>query len=291
MTTKSSWFALGISATAWIGSPHADVQASQEATFSTKVETPTLAARYCDLHFRVVGKSGAGFVSRDGRQWTPQVVVLATNWRSVCRGNNTIVAIGSDGQLRTSSDGCNWTLRASGVPSALHRVVFGNGRFVAIGNEGGAGNIGGWHRLDSSKLRDRRTIARCSLRCRPVCSRRLRRHDPDLARWSALATTFVGDCGPSAGCGLRERNLCGCGMARSHSHIANRIGVGTTPRGNDAAFASHLHRRRTGDALRQGVRFGAAVTPSFIDPLVDITRIRIRLGFDPGRSINCPARI
>lgn len=136
MTTKSSWFVLGISATAWIGWWHADVRASEEATFPTRLETPTRPAGNCGLHFRVIGKSGAGFVSRDGRHWTPHVVVLATNWRSVCRGNNTIVAIGSDGQLRTSSDSCHWTLRASGVPSALHRVAFGNGRFVAVGNEG-----------------------------------------------------------------------------------------------------------------------------------------------------------
>jgi len=136
MTTKPSWFALGISATAWIGWSYVDARASKDATFPTSLEMPTCAAGYCGTYFRVVGKSSAGLVSRDGRQWIPQVVVLATNWRSVCRGNNTIVAIGSDGQLRTSSDSCDWTLRASGVPSALHRVAFGNGRFVAVGNEG-----------------------------------------------------------------------------------------------------------------------------------------------------------
>jgi len=136
MTTKPSWFALGISAAAWIGWSHADARASEAATFPTSLEMPTRPAGNCGLQFRVIGNSGAGFVSRDGRQWNPQVVVLATNWRSVCRGNNTIVAIGSDGHLRTSSDNCHWTFRASGVSSALHRVAFGNGRFVAVGNEG-----------------------------------------------------------------------------------------------------------------------------------------------------------
>ena len=86
--------------------------------------------------FLVAGEGGLGLSSPDGLSWTPRVVTLLTNWRSVTRGHSIVVAVDCGGQLRTSNDEVNWTVRDSGTRSSLHSVACGNGRFVAVGNEG-----------------------------------------------------------------------------------------------------------------------------------------------------------
>ncbi len=137
MITKPFRFALGLSATALAGWFHAEIQVCAGMANPTDPETVAHQSPPAhDAQFSAFGDGGGGFVSRDGRSWTPRAVMPATNWRSACPGNGIVVAIGPDGRLRTCSEGDTWILRDTGVPFALHRVAHGNGRFVAVGNEG-----------------------------------------------------------------------------------------------------------------------------------------------------------
>jgi|GEM_PF-1648561 len=52
-------------------------------------------------------------------------------------GNNTIVLVGSGGEVSISSDsGAIWTSKISNVTNNLNAVAFGNGKFVAVGDWG-----------------------------------------------------------------------------------------------------------------------------------------------------------
>jgi hypothetical protein len=121
---KTFCFALGLWVTASASSVSAGISALDEAA---QPANPPRCLRQSfspgPAHFLVAGDSGAGLISTDGVHWTPHAVLVATNWRSLCHGNGTYLAVGTDGRLRSSKDGVVWTLRDAGVPFALHRVA------------------------------------------------------------------------------------------------------------------------------------------------------------------------
>jgi len=59
------------------------------------------------------------------------------NFNTIVYGNNTFVAVGSNGKIATSPDGTNWTAVTNSTFGSydIKAIAFGNGKFVAVGDD------------------------------------------------------------------------------------------------------------------------------------------------------------
>jgi photosystem II stability/assembly factor-like uncharacterized protein len=122
----------------WLGLVLPAVTLATMASWGASADQGSSPAR--TNRFLAVSHEGSQFVSETGAAWN-HVPHLArdewTNWRSLTRGRDRLVAVGTDGLLYSSKDdGHSWSRVPLVIPSALHRVVWGQERFVAVGNEG-----------------------------------------------------------------------------------------------------------------------------------------------------------
>jgi len=70
--------------------------------------------------------------------WTARSASEANTWNSVTYGNDTFVAVSSDGTNRvmTSATGTTWTARSASEANSWQSVTYGNGTFVAVAKTG-----------------------------------------------------------------------------------------------------------------------------------------------------------
>ena len=76
-----------------------------------------------------------------GDTWATQISGVDANFKGVCYGGSTFVAVGAGGTILTSSNGTSWTDRTGANSTAtsgadLNAVCYGNGMFMAVGAGG-----------------------------------------------------------------------------------------------------------------------------------------------------------
>ncbi|BBH22523.1 hypothetical protein Back11_38680 [Paenibacillus baekrokdamisoli] len=87
-----------------------------------------------------VDEVGTILTSSDGVNWTRRTSGTNQRLDDVTFGNNTYVAVGTNGAIVTSTDAETWTSRDSNTTDLpIFGVTYGNGTFVAVGHSGSYG--------------------------------------------------------------------------------------------------------------------------------------------------------
>jgi len=91
-----------------------------------------------DLYAALGGGSTSSQVitSPDGAVWTERTTAITEQLSGLAYGNNTFVAVGSNGTILVSADGFAWASRKQPLPDFLYDVAYGNGTFVVVGANG-----------------------------------------------------------------------------------------------------------------------------------------------------------
>lgn len=99
------------------------------------------AVAYGDDTFVAVSTQGSALWSHDGQTWTPVATGFSENLYDVAYGAGLFVAVGQLGRVLTSPDGQVWTTRPSYYYSDLQSIVFAEGTFLAVGYNSSSGLV------------------------------------------------------------------------------------------------------------------------------------------------------
>lgn len=91
---------------------------------------------YASGRFVLVGELGRAFVSTNGSEWTPSVILDGWNMRRIISANDYFVASGDGGLIFTSKDGLTWQPHHLPAVNRIFAIAFGHDKIIAGGNRG-----------------------------------------------------------------------------------------------------------------------------------------------------------
>ena len=147
--------------------------------------------------------------STDGVTWRPEDAGDGHWYLGVGFGNNTFVAVGTDGLVTTSLDAEEWVARESGTTNWLYDVAWGEAGFVGVGYAGAIVSSADGVTWTNRSLGHGQLAARGGGVDEHLCGGRDRRDDPEFDERHGLGGSGVRDEPVAVRCGLWPGSVCG----------------------------------------------------------------------------------